>query len=216
MHWTKVEIYGSIPRPRHSHCSCTLGAKMVIYGGLNETNFCSTDLYVLELDMSYAEQLKNDQHLKMLRMRQASQIEDDPISQIRLKATEDFSIADYQRTRNQLNEIHQKINKPEKTEEEFKEINEETFETDPFDKIESLLKKPNEENPEDKSPLKNKQRPMLDIQKAKDRESLFVQEIIREEHEHDSDMPTPKEEKKEKIIKLSSTNLENCEKIMGR
>ena len=49
--WYEVsKLTGSIPRERFSHCAAIVGATLLIYGGLNNDNFCNSDLYMLEMD----------------------------------------------------------------------------------------------------------------------------------------------------------------------
>lgn len=46
-----LTVTGSIPRERFSHCAATASnTQIVIFGGLNNENFCNSETYCLELD----------------------------------------------------------------------------------------------------------------------------------------------------------------------
>ena len=48
--WYEVEQTGQIPRERFSHSAAIIGTQMVIFGGVNDENFCASDLFALELE----------------------------------------------------------------------------------------------------------------------------------------------------------------------
>ena len=47
--WERVDVSGSIPSPRYCFGCSLLGDKMYIFGGLNDSNYCNSDLYFLKI-----------------------------------------------------------------------------------------------------------------------------------------------------------------------
>ncbi len=48
--WSKVDVSGSIPSPRYCFGSTLFGDRMYIFGGLNDSNYCNSDLYFLKIN----------------------------------------------------------------------------------------------------------------------------------------------------------------------
>lgn len=46
--WMRVSVLGDIPPARSGHCAAVLGSGMYIFGGVSNTCYCSSDMYVLE------------------------------------------------------------------------------------------------------------------------------------------------------------------------
>ena len=49
-HWARVVNSGDVPCPRWSHTMANIGARTLIFGGLQLNRFCSGDLYTFEID----------------------------------------------------------------------------------------------------------------------------------------------------------------------
>ena len=56
---------GSIPRERFSHCATIIDTNLIIFGGLNNENFCNSELYSLELDPYYSKR-NNEEENKII------------------------------------------------------------------------------------------------------------------------------------------------------
>ena len=46
--WMRVSVLGDVPPARSGHCAAVLGSGMYIFGGVSNTCYCSSDMYVLE------------------------------------------------------------------------------------------------------------------------------------------------------------------------
>ena len=46
--WVRVKVLGEVPTARSGHCASVLGSGMYIFGGVSNTCYCSSDMYVLE------------------------------------------------------------------------------------------------------------------------------------------------------------------------
>ena len=169
---------GCIPRPRYSHAACILGSKLIIYGGINDDNYCNSDLYLLELDISYAEQLRNDPMMRQLKRKQANMNDfESNQAQQRLQAMQDYNIEDYEKTQQQLNQIN--LINPEIT-----EFNPE-IDVERVSKVENMLKQEEEKR---KLAMKSS---LTDLNKVGD--------IIHEIDDEDIDNPPAKKEPKPKL-----------------
>ena len=62
--WYEAKLTGSIPRERFAHSAAITGTTMIIYGGLNNENFCSTELYCLELDPYHSKRAEDKRKCK--------------------------------------------------------------------------------------------------------------------------------------------------------
>jgi hypothetical protein len=58
--WYEAKLTGSIPRERFSHSATIAGTTMLIYGGLNNDNFCVAELYSLELDPYHSKRVHGE------------------------------------------------------------------------------------------------------------------------------------------------------------
>lgn len=50
LHWNQVRIHGEIPCGRSGHCMEVLGSRVFIFGGISQKGFCSSDIYIMELN----------------------------------------------------------------------------------------------------------------------------------------------------------------------
>jgi N-acetylneuraminic acid mutarotase len=50
--WVRVRVLGDVPPARSGHCAAALNSSMYVFGGVSNTYYCSSDLYVLELSQS--------------------------------------------------------------------------------------------------------------------------------------------------------------------
>ena len=57
LRWEGVHLFGSIPPGRWGHCAAAMGSKVLLLGGISYTKFLSADLYVLETDQNYVQEL---------------------------------------------------------------------------------------------------------------------------------------------------------------
>ena len=48
--WYEAKKAGNVPRERFGAASCCVGTSLVIFGGLNNDNFCNGNVYVFEMD----------------------------------------------------------------------------------------------------------------------------------------------------------------------
>ena len=48
--WIRVNVLGDVPPARSGHCVAGIGSSMFIFGGVSNTYYCNSDLYILELD----------------------------------------------------------------------------------------------------------------------------------------------------------------------
>lgn len=48
--WVKVRVLGEVPQARSGHCTVVSGSRMFIFGGVSNTCYCSSDMFVLETD----------------------------------------------------------------------------------------------------------------------------------------------------------------------
>lgn len=51
LNWSETVVVGHVPQPRCAHAMGTLQGKVVLFGGINLTTFCSTETYWLDLEM---------------------------------------------------------------------------------------------------------------------------------------------------------------------
>ena len=49
LNWIKVAVIDNLPLERAEHCSCILGNKLYIFGGVKEKKFIGSDLFVLNI-----------------------------------------------------------------------------------------------------------------------------------------------------------------------
>jgi N-acetylneuraminic acid mutarotase len=63
--WVRVKVLGEVPTARSGHCASVLGSGMYIFGGVSNTCYCSSDMYVLETNrQSVFNYLKKDEKKK--------------------------------------------------------------------------------------------------------------------------------------------------------
>lgn len=55
--WLKVRVQGDIPMARSGHCSAMVGNNMFIFGGVSNTCYCSSDIYILETENNKVKEL---------------------------------------------------------------------------------------------------------------------------------------------------------------
>ncbi|CAG9311020.1 unnamed protein product [Blepharisma stoltei] len=55
--WENVQVHGNIPEARWSHCMCTYGTRILVFGGMTHKKFMNADLYSLETNSDYVEEL---------------------------------------------------------------------------------------------------------------------------------------------------------------
>lgn len=55
--WVKVRVQGEIPPARSGHCVSMLGNNMFIFGGVSNTCYCSSDMYILETENAKVKEL---------------------------------------------------------------------------------------------------------------------------------------------------------------
>jgi hypothetical protein len=48
--WTTVSPFGTVPEARCGHAAAAMGTKLVVFGGIHNSHFCSSRLYVAEID----------------------------------------------------------------------------------------------------------------------------------------------------------------------
>jgi hypothetical protein len=56
--WIQITNIGEAPSPRYSMASTIYGSRLVIFGGLNDKTYNSSDLYICELDPMVSRQIE--------------------------------------------------------------------------------------------------------------------------------------------------------------
>ena len=62
--WYEAKLTGSIPRERFSHSAAIVGTSLLMFGGLNNDNFCSSELYCLEMDPFNSKRVYADEKMR--------------------------------------------------------------------------------------------------------------------------------------------------------
>ncbi|CAG9316979.1 unnamed protein product [Blepharisma stoltei] len=62
--WIRVNVLGSIPTPRSGHCMASSGSRIYIFGGVSNTCYCSSDIYMLEIHPKIVKHLYDDEEKK--------------------------------------------------------------------------------------------------------------------------------------------------------
>jgi hypothetical protein len=62
--WYEINCTGAIPRERFSHAQAIIGTQLIIFGGLNNENFCNADVYCLELDPFHSNRYSHEDKKK--------------------------------------------------------------------------------------------------------------------------------------------------------
>jgi Kelch motif len=65
--WVTVKISGTIPAPRSGHCAASHGSKLYIFGGVNTSTYCSSNLNVIEINPKITKRLVEDQEKKKVK-----------------------------------------------------------------------------------------------------------------------------------------------------
>ena len=65
--WTNVQIVGNIPSPRYSHCSAIIEDCLIIFGGIKDSGYCTSELCILELNQDEAAKIKKEEDKKRRR-----------------------------------------------------------------------------------------------------------------------------------------------------
>ncbi|CAG9334048.1 unnamed protein product [Blepharisma stoltei] len=74
--WATLRVFGNIPASRSGHSAACAGTKLFIFGGVSNTCFCNSDLYVLELNQKAVrytieeEERKKQQEIEMALMKE--------------------------------------------------------------------------------------------------------------------------------------------------
>ena len=67
LHWNRVKMFGEIPCARSGHCMEAIGSRIFIFGGITKNGYCSSDLYIIELNprniRSYIQEEKHTGYL---------------------------------------------------------------------------------------------------------------------------------------------------------
>ena len=67
--WIRVKVLGDIPTARSGHCAATLGNNLFVFGGVSNTCYCSSDVYVLETEsQKVVEMMDRDERKKRFMM----------------------------------------------------------------------------------------------------------------------------------------------------
>lgn len=64
--WIRISVLGNIPTPRSGHSAATSGTRIYIFGGVSNTVYCSSDIYMLELHPKIVRHLCDDEERKKL------------------------------------------------------------------------------------------------------------------------------------------------------
>lgn len=64
MLWVSVKVMGDIPAARSGHCTATIANNMYVFGGVSNTYYCSSDMYILEADPGRVHDLLNKDNKK--------------------------------------------------------------------------------------------------------------------------------------------------------
>ena len=59
--WVSSNVLGNIPSPRSGHCAAAYGSKVFIFGGVSNSAYCSSSLYMLELNPKTARKMIEDE-----------------------------------------------------------------------------------------------------------------------------------------------------------
>ncbi|OMJ76096.1 hypothetical protein SteCoe_24599 [Stentor coeruleus] len=59
--WITIKVLGNVPTPRSGHASVSYGTKIYVFGGVGTSAYCSSNLYVLELNQKTARHLIEDE-----------------------------------------------------------------------------------------------------------------------------------------------------------
>lgn len=65
--WVTVKVLGNVPAPRSGHCCASYGSKIFMFGGITNAAYCSSHLYVLELNPKSARSLIEDEEKRKAR-----------------------------------------------------------------------------------------------------------------------------------------------------
>ena len=59
--WSKVTLSGTLPPPRYCFSSVLLNNKILIFGGLSDSNFCNSNLFCLLIDPTEVKKMREEE-----------------------------------------------------------------------------------------------------------------------------------------------------------
>jgi N-acetylneuraminic acid mutarotase len=65
--WVTVKVLGNVPPPRSGHSTASYGSKVFMFGGITNAAYCSSHLYVLEINPKSARQLIEEEERRKAR-----------------------------------------------------------------------------------------------------------------------------------------------------
>ena len=62
--WINIKIIGNAPRPRYSHCAEIFDDSLIVFGGIKDAGYCTSELHILELNQDEALKIKKQEDKK--------------------------------------------------------------------------------------------------------------------------------------------------------
>ena len=79
LEWAKIILYSNIPGfriiARYAHKSCLISNKVLIFGGMNNTNYVGSSLFIINLDFNYSPATKTKEQLEVEELQRKNDFE---------------------------------------------------------------------------------------------------------------------------------------------